>query len=280
VRLGGARPWLDLLLTLAGAVALVTGLMLAFERQLIYFPARALDMEPAALGLRHEELQLVAEDGVRLHGWFLPVPGARRVVLVCHGNAGNISHRLERALLMQRELGVSVLLFDYRGYGRSEGTPDEAGTYADARAAHRWAVDSARVEPRDLLLFGESLGAAVATQLALERPAGALVLESAFTSIPDMALAAYPFLPPVGGLIRTRYETLGKLPKLSLPLLVLHGERDEIVPLSQGRRLFEAAGEPKRLFVIPGAGHNDTYAAGGEAYWRVLREFLGSLPGA
>jgi hypothetical protein len=141
-------------------------------------------------------------------------------------------------------------------------------------------VDSARVEPRDLLLFGESLGAAVATQLALDRPAGALVLESAFTSIPDMARAAYPFLPPVGGLIRTRYETLGKLSKLSLPLLVLHGERDEIVPLSQGRRLFEAAGEPKRMFVIPGAGHNDTYAAGVDAYWRVLREFLGSLPGA
>jgi len=269
-----------LAVTLLGALAAVTGLMLAFERRLIYFPTRALELEPGALGLRHEELLLTAEDGVRLHGWWLPVSGARRAVVLCHGNAGNVSHRLDRALLMQRQLGVSVLLFDYRGYGRSEGSPDEPGTYRDARAAYRWAVEQARIEPRELVLFGESLGAAVATQLALERPAAALVLESAFTSIPEMARAAYPFLPPVGGLIRTRYETIVKVPKLTLPLLVLHGERDEIVPLSQGRRLFEAAARPKRWYVIPGAGHNDTYEAGGEAYWRTLAEFLKSVPGA
>jgi uncharacterized protein len=200
------------------------------------------------------------------------------VVLVCNGNAGNVSHRLERALEMQRRLGVSVLLFDYRGYGRSEGSPDEQGTYRDARAAYRYATEAKGVPPGALVLFGESLGAAVAVQLALERPAGALILESAFTSIPDMARAAYPFLPPVRPLIRTRYETIAKVPKLALPLLVLHGERDEIVPLAQGRRVFEVAGGPKRFFTIPGAGHNDTYVTGGEAYWRTLAEFLEAVP--
>jgi len=267
-----------LLLTLAAVVLALTILMLAFEGKLIYFPSRVLELEPAALGLRHEEVFLVAEDGVKIHAWLLPVAGARRTVLVCHGNAGNVSHRLDRAVEMQRRLGVSVLLFDYRGYGRSEGTPDEQGTYRDARAAYRYLTEAKGIPPGALVLFGESLGAAVAVQLALERPAGALILESAFTSIPDMARAAYPFLPPVGPLIRTRYETLVKVPKLAVPLLVLHGERDDIVPLAQGRRVFEAAGGPKRFFVIPGAGHNDTYVAGGEAYWRALAEFLEALP--
>jgi fermentation-respiration switch protein FrsA (DUF1100 family) len=251
--------------------------MLAFERRLIYFPVRGLDLEPGALGLNHEEAFLVAEDGVRIHAWLLPLAGARRVVLVCHGNAGNISHRLDRALGMQRRLGLSVLLFDYRGYGRSEGSPDEEGTYRDARAAYRYATEVKGVPPGAIVLFGESLGAAVAAQLALERPAGALILESAFTSIPDMARAAYPFLPPVGPLIRTRYDTLAKVPRLALPLLVLHGERDDIVPPAQGRRVFEAAGGPKRFVTIPGAGHNDTYVAGGEAYWRALADFLESV---
>jgi fermentation-respiration switch protein FrsA (DUF1100 family) len=182
---------------------------------------------------------------------------------------------------MQRRLGVSVLLFDYRGYGRSKRSPDEEGTYRDARAAYRYATEVKSVPPGSIVLFGESLGAAVAAQLAVERPAGALILESAFTSIPDMARAAYPFLPPVGPLIRTRYETLAKVPRLTLPLLVLHGERDDIVPPEQGRRVFEAAGGPKRFVTIPGTGHSDTYVAGGEAYWRALADFLESVrPGA
>jgi pimeloyl-ACP methyl ester carboxylesterase len=265
------------LLTLAAALLLLTLLLLAFERRLVYFPARGLDLQPGDLGLAHEESFLAAEDGVRIHAWFLPAPGARRLILVCHGNAGNMSHRLHRAREMQRRLGASVLLFDYRGYGRSEGSPDERGTYRDARAAHRYATETKGIPPETVVLFGESLGAAVATQLALEKPAGALVLESPFTSIPDMARVAYPFLPPVGPFVRTRYDTLAKAPRLSLPLLVLHGERDGVVPIAQGRRVFEAAGGPKRFVAIPGAGHNDTYLAGGQSYWDALAAFFDSV---
>lgn len=270
------RDIMSLALLIAAAVLGLTALMLAFERQLIYFPHRTLELRPGDLGMRFEEERLAAGDA-EIHAWWLPVEGARLSVLVCHGNAGNISHRLERAGLMQQRLGASVLLFDYRGYGQSTGRPDEEGTYRDARAAYLYLMEKKGIAPESLVLFGESLGAAVAVQLAIEKPAAAIVLESAFTSIPDMARAAYPFLPPVGPLIRTRYETLAKVPRLRIPLLVFHGARDEIVPLRQGRRVFDAAHEPKRFFAIPGASHNDTYIAGGEPYWRVLKEFLESL---
>jgi fermentation-respiration switch protein FrsA (DUF1100 family) len=273
-----ARRLVTLVLSiLAGLLLLVTGLMLVFERRLLYVPFRALESTPADYGLAYEDAVLTAEDGVRIHAWWLPAREGALAVLLCHGNAGNVSHRLHRAALMQQRLGVSVLLFDYRGYGRSEGDPDEAGTYRDARAAYRFLTETKGRRPETIVLFGESLGAAVAAQLALEKPARALVLESPFTSIPDMARAAYPFLPPVGPLIRTRYETLRKIPALKMPLLVFHGDRDRVIPFSQGRRVFEAAPEPKRFFAIPGAGHNDTYVTGGDAYWRVWRELLDGL---
>ena len=208
-----------------------------------------------------------------MHGWLLPVEDARLTILVCHGNAGNISHRLDRALRFQSELRASVLLFDYRGYGRSDGSPDEPGTYADARAAYRFLVETKRIPPQSLVIFGESLGAAVATQLALEQPVRALVLESPFTSIADMARAAYPFLPPVRGLIRTRYETLAKAGRLEMPLLVLHGERDGIVPLAQEnllafQRTALAAGAWVRLadFALVDLGDGDGFLERGEAF--------------
>jgi len=258
-------------------LAIVGGLMLLFEKKLIYFPMAEHDVTPAQLGLAYEDVELRTEDAVRIRGWFLPVRGSRWSVLFCHGNGGNISHRLDRVLLMQQHLGVDMLLFDYRGYGTSEGSPDEEGTYRDARAAYRWLV--ARVgDPGRIVVFGESLGAAVALQLALESEAHALVLESPFASIPEMAKAVYPFL-PVWPLVRTRYDNLAKIGGLRMPLLVLHGDRDEIVPFAQGRRVFEAAPEPKSFFAIPGAHHNDTYAVGGEAYWLTLRAFLDGSSG-
>jgi len=269
-------PRRRLLILVAALLAAFIVLPVLFEKRLIYFPFRDLELTPRDLGLRFEEARLVADDGTALHGWFLPVEGARYTVLVCHGNAGNISHRLDRALLMQARLKTDVFLFDYRGYGLSQGRPDEEGTYQDARAAHRYLSTGRGIRPGNLILFGESLGAAVALQLALEVPARALVLESPFTSVADMARSVPPYL-PLGRLLRTRYDNLAKIGALRMPLLVLHGDRDTTVPFAQGRRLFAAAPEPKRFFAIPGADHNDTYVVGGDAYWQAWTEFLREL---
>jgi fermentation-respiration switch protein FrsA (DUF1100 family) len=249
-----------------------------FEKTFIYFPSRTHDLTPQELGLPFEDVALRTEDGVDLHAWFLPVEAARWVVLVSHGNAGNVSHRLDRALRLQARLRASVLLYDYRGYGRSQGSPDEAGTYRDARAAYRWLLDSGRARAEQVVLFGESLGCAVALELAVSAPAAALVLEAPFTSVPDMARTTI-FL-PLAPFVRTRYDNLAKVAHLRMPLLVLHGEQDEVVPFAQGRRLFAAAPEPKRFHAIPGAGHNDAYVTGKNAYWRVIVEFLDGVADA
>ena len=253
------------------AVLLVV-LPVIFEKSLIYHPSREHDATARDLGLAHESVALVAEDGVRLDALFLPAKGARFTVLLAHGNAGNLSHRLDRTIFLQARLGADVFLFDYRGYGKSEGRPDEEGTYRDARAAYRWLTVSRGVSPERLVLFGESLGSAVVLDLALTHPARALVLEAPFTSVPDMAAVVLPFFPRA--FVRTRYDNLAKVGRLRMPLLVLHGDRDEVVPFAQGRRLYEAAPEPKRFFPIPGSGHNDTYMVGGDAYWRAVEEFV------
>jgi len=253
-------------------LCLLGGLVLLFENRFIYFPSRGYDATPSGLGLAHEDVWLTAEDGVRIHGWYLPVPRARWVTLVSHGNAGNISHRLDRALLLQARLRSSVFLYDYRGYGASEGSPDEAGTYRDARAAYGYLVEEKQVKANDLVLFGESLGSAVSLELALAHPAAALVLEAPFTSVRDMARTT--ILAPLAPFVRTRYESLARISRLRMPLLVVQGDRDEVVPPVQGRRLFDAAREPKRYFAIRGAGHNDTYLVGGEAYWRAIADFM------
>jgi uncharacterized protein len=259
-------------LRLVVVLCLLGGLLLLFETRFIYFPSRGYDATPSGLGLAHEDVWLTTEDGVRIHGWYLPVPRARWVTLVSHGNAGNISHRLDRALLLQQRLRSSVFLYDYRGYGASEGSPDEAGTYRDARAAYRYLVEEKRVKTGELVLFGESLGSAVSLELALTHPAAALVLEAPFTSVRDMARTT--ILAPLAPFVRTRYDSLARIPRLRMPLLVVQGDRDEIVPPAQGRRLFDAAPEPKRYFAIPGAGHNDTYIVGGAAYWQTIGDFL------
>jgi fermentation-respiration switch protein FrsA (DUF1100 family) len=258
------------------AVALAAVLLLVlpvlFEKQLIYHPSRGHDVSARELGLPHETVALTAEDGVKLDALFLPAKEPRLTILLAHGNAGNLSHRLDRTIFLQSRLGASVLLFDYRGYGRSEGSPDEEGTYRDGRAAYRWLTEARGVSPDRLVLFGESLGSAVVLDLALAHPCRALVLEAPFTSVPDMAQVVLPFLPRV--FVRTQYDNIGKIARLRVPLLVLHGERDEVIPFAQGRRLFEAAPEPKRFFAIPGAGHNDTYIVGGERYWRAVSDFV------
>jgi uncharacterized protein len=246
-----------------------------FEEKLIYFPSNDFDASPGALGMPFEECDLLASDGVALDAWFLPAPGGRPrapTVLLCHGNAGNISHRLDRAVLMQKRLGVDLMLFDYRGFGRSDGSPSEEGTYRDALAAYRYLAETRGVEPERLFLMGESLGAAVALELALQCPAAALVLEAPFTSIAAMAKVVYPFLPP--SWVRTRYDNLAKIPRLGLPLAIVCGRRDETVPFAQGRALYDAAPEPKRFVALERGGHSDAYLTGGEVYWDAWASLL------
>jgi fermentation-respiration switch protein FrsA (DUF1100 family) len=262
-----------LLILLVIFYILVTGGVLFFEEKLLYFPSRDLELTPDQLGLPCEDLRLTTEDGIGVHAWYMPVKDSRFTVLMCHGNGGNISHRLDRALLLQRNLGTDVLLFDYRGYGQSDGQPNEQGTYRDGRAAYRFLTGEKEIAPKRIILFGESLGAAVAVELATGVAAAALVLEAPFSSIPDMAHEVFPFL-PVGPLIRNRYENEKKIASIRVPLLVLHGKRDRTVPFEQGKKVFEAAPEPKRFYPISGAGHNDTYITGGEDYWQVWKEFL------
>ena len=245
-------------LALAGlAFCGVTVLAWAFQRRLIYLPFGDVP-SPAALGLnRVETVAIPTTDGLTLAGWYLtssrPDPGA--AILVCSGNGGNRAHRAGLGAAL-RGLGLPVLLFDYRGYGENAGTPSEAGLTADAAAARAWLAARTEVDPTRIVLFGESLGAAVAVASAVEEPPAALILRSPFTSLVDAAKVHYPFL-PVGWLLRDRYPSLERIGRLRCPLLVIAGDADRIIPVAQSRRLFEAAPEPKRFLVLPGLDHND-----------------------
>ena len=246
-----------------------------FEDRFIFFPTRELAGTPADLGLTYRDVTFIAADGIQLHGWLFP--GQRAMALLwLHGNGGNISHRLDNLAVMNRRLGVSILIFDYRGYGRSEGRPTERGTYEDAQAALACLRSTPEVEGMPVVLFGRSLGGAVAVDLAVSKDVEGVVLESTFAS---MARRTYPFL-PVGLVIRTKYDSLSKIGRLAAPLLVLHSRDDEVVPYEEGVKLYEGAHGPKSMHTIVGAGHNDTYLRGGESYWRALDDFLGELEGA
>mgnify|MGYP001171372491 CR=1 FL=1 len=257
--------------TLVAAYAAILILMFVFQSHLVYFPVRAVAETPASRGLPFEEAQLTASDGTRLAAWFIPAPNPTGVVLFCHGNAGNISHRLDVAAFF-RGLGLSTLLFDYRGYGRSEGRPTEAGTYLDADAAWRHLAGERRLPRRQIIVWGESLGGPIAAWLAREHPPGVLVLQSTFTSVPDLAARLYPWL-PVRLLSRFRYSTLEYVRQAACPILVMHSPADEIVPYPHGRQLFESAGDPKAFIELAG-GHNDGFFLSGRPFAESLQAFL------
>ena len=261
---------------LFGAFILPTPVSAALEHTFLFFPEREIIMTPATMRLEYTDVFFRAEDGTRLHGWYLPGDAGRPVVVFCHGNAGNISHRVDNLRLL-RQLGLSVFIFDYRGYGQSEGKASEAGSYSDMRGALRW-LRGKGWQSRQMIYFGRSVGAAVALQLALEQPPAGLVLESPFTSIKAMGRHHYPLLWLLAGWALTaRYDNLGKISSLQVPLLIFHGERDHIVPHAMARKLFQQALGEKAFYSIPGAGHNNTYEVGGSAYWQRWQDFLRQL---
>jgi pimeloyl-ACP methyl ester carboxylesterase len=256
------------------AILLLIGsfvLRLALFDRLIFQPTPGVDLAPEALGIEAESLFLTTEDGVRIHAFFLPAPGATRSLLFLHGNAGNASHRLPNAADLAA-LGADVLLLDYRGYGLSEGRPDEEGVYADARAGLEHLQVSRNFPPERIVVFGRSLGGAVAVDLAVERPLAGLILESTFTSVADVAREATGI--PLGALIGRRFPADEKIRRVRCPILFFHGDRDRIVPFQLGRRLFAAAPEPKTFEIIAGAGHNDTTLVGGAGYFQRIGRFL------
>ncbi len=258
-------------LCVAVASLLLGGCLL--EEKFIFFPDPRVDVTPRDAGLSFDDVFFTTDDGVRLNGWFVPYQGSKIILLWFHGNAGNISHRVENIKLLHQRVNVNVFIFDYRGYGRSEGRVSEEGTYGDASAALEYLRSRGDVDPKGIIFFGRSLGAAVAADLAAREDCLALILESPFISIREMARAAFPLL-PIGPLLRTRYDVAGKIVKVRAPLLVLHGDRDEVVPYEQGKKVFAAAPGPKEFYTIRGAHHNDTYIVGGEAYFTALKNFI------
>ncbi|WP_432822889.1 alpha/beta hydrolase [Trichloromonas sp.] len=265
-----------ILLLMLGGLAFAPGSESAMEHRFIFFPERPLVATPALYDLAYEEVHFPAGDGTALHGWYLPGEPGKPLVLFCHGNAGNISHRLDNLRLLHR-LGVSVFIFDYRGYGKSAGKASEEGTYSDARGARAW-LQARGWPPERIVYFGRSLGASVALQLAVEHPPAGLVLETPFTSIAAMGRHHNPILYfALGWLLDARYDNLAKIVNIRTPLLIFQGDRDNIVPESMARNLFEAANEPKTWHLIPGADHNDTYDSGGEDYWSAWSTFLRKL---
>jgi fermentation-respiration switch protein FrsA (DUF1100 family) len=245
----------------------------SIEKRLIFYPTSTIERTPGDIGLAYEDVYFTSEDGVRLNGWFVPYPKAQRTLLWFHGNAGNIGHRVENLGLLHSKLQINVFIFDYRGYGRSTGEISESGTYLDGRAAIAFLRERRGVQAHQLILFGRSLGAAVAAEMASSLDCLALILESPFVSVPEMARTVFP-IGPFAALLSTRYDTVEKVRRIRNPLLVLHGDQDEVVPYTQGRKVFEAAPEPKRFHTIVGARHNDTYIVGGERYFAVLRDTL------
>jgi len=246
------------------------------EKRIIFqpmkYPGGLWDTE--SFGFPVEDVNFASADGTKLHGWYVSRPDARGTLLWCHGNAGNLSHRADNIARLMT-LPLNVFIFDYRGYGKSEGEPDEAGLYQDALAAYDVLVRDKGQKPETLILFGRSLGGAAAVHVATHRKAAGLILESAFTSARDMAKKVMPLIP--GGLLSARLDILGPLAALKMPTLILHGDRDEVVPFEMGEALFRAANEPKTFYVISGAGHNDTYFLGGKPYYAAWKKFIGEV---
>ncbi|MBA4143529.1 MAG: alpha/beta hydrolase [Nitrosospira sp.] len=257
------------------AVAYVALALVIFFAQpnLIYYPetGRNIIAEPDAVGLAYERVEISTADGEALHGWFVPAAAASGTVLFFHGNAGNISHRMEYLLMFHR-LGYNTFIFDYRGYGHSSGSPSESGTYLDAEAAWRYLVEVKGILPSRITLFGESLGGAVAAWLATSVEPAGLVLASVFTSVPDMAAKIYPFL-PVRLLSRFNYNTLEYLQSVTCPVFIAHSPQDEIVPFTHGRALYQAAPEPKQFLELQG-GHNSGFIFMREDWVEALDGFL------
>jgi hypothetical protein len=265
---------MTLAIGVAAALLLTVAAIRLIENSLIYFPPRFPEGFPAPEVCARfvEDVWLTTLDKVRVNAWYLPNPTSEKALLWFHGNAENLGYGLERLLFYSR-LAVNVFAVDYRGYGKSEGSPNEAGVYRDADAAYDYLVQERHIQPKNIILMGHSLGGAVAIDLASRRECGGLIVQSSFTSAKAMARRLFR-VPLFEYIPKSRFDSLAKIQRVQAPILIVHGTRDETVPFCMGRRLFAAAPEPKFFFAVEGAGHNDVTEVGGESLLHHLKSFL------
>ena len=250
---------------------------LVLDKYFIYFPDKELSMTPLDVGLNYEDVYLTTSDGVDLHGWFLQ--GNDKFVLVWfHGNAGNISDRLSDVYYMHTKVGASIFIFDYRGYGLSQGSPSESGLYLDGRAAVEFLIDRVgdQKDAPEVVFFGRSLGSAIAAKMASIYDVDGLILEAPFTSTIDLAKIHYPYVPGflVNMVIRDRYASDTVFDSVSAPVIVIHWQNDSIVPIDMGKKIYNMFEDKKSFYAVEGAGHNDTSVIGGKIYFTKIMEFL------
>lgn len=271
----GNHAWRVARIVLVAYLAVV--LIAMFIENLMMFPAsRYPDGDWHPPGLVFEDAEFTAADGTRLHGWYVPCDRPRATVLLCHGNAGNVTDRADWIRLLQQDMRVSVLVFDYRGYGKSEGKPYEEGIIADGRAARAWLAEREGIDETDIVLLGRSLGGAVAVALAAEKPPRGLVLESTFSSMTDLAASLFPFL-PIRLMLRNRFDSLSRIQKYKGPMLVSHSKTDEVIPFRFGEKLYEGApSKDKRFIAFDDAGHNWSPPEYYEAFDKFLNEVSNS----
>ena len=269
---------LKFILVVAACYGLLVVVVYLMQARMLYLPdlpGRSIDMTPADVGIEYEDVSIETTDGVSLHGWFIPGQSSH-ALLFFHGNAGNISHRLE-SIRQFRDLGLSVFIIDYRGYGQSKGRTTEKGTYRDAEASWRYLTEDRGIADSEIVIFGRSLGASVAAWLAAKHQPRALIVESSFTSVPDIAQELYPWL-PARWLSRLEHATRDYIGDVRCPVLIVHSRDDEIIPFHHGEAIFEAANEPRTFLPIRG-GHNDAILLDQRSYMKGLGDFLAGIRG-
>ncbi|MFH5885578.1 alpha/beta hydrolase [Halalkalibaculum sp. DA3122] len=262
------------LAALAAGYLLIFLLLYLFQSYLIFHPVSDLPYTPEFMGLKYEDVTFESEDGVRLHGWYVPHENSRGTVLFQHGNAGNISGRLETIELLNR-IGLNVFIYDYRGYGQSEGAPSETGAYKDAMAAWRYLTEERDIPADEIILMGRSLGGAITGWLANRVTPVAVILESTFISAPDLAADLYPIF-PTRMMVKYDFPNKRYIRNIQVPILVAHSTEDDLIPYSHGRRLFELANEPKTFFTMQG-DHGNGFLETGSAYIRAIDNFISGV---
>lgn len=274
-RAGGAMRTIGSLIAIATACYVLLGVMLYFMQERMVFlarlPGRALEVTPRHAGFEYVDVNLETSDGLSLHGWYVFAPDSRGTVLFLHGNAGNISHRLD-SIAVFHELGLDTFIIDYRGYGQSEGKPSEDGTYRDAEAAWQYLVAQRGKDPERIIVFGRSIGGGVAAWLATRHKAAALIVESSFTSAVEMAAHLYPFM-PVRLISRLQYPVADYVARAECPVLIVHSRDDEIIPFAMGKALYEAAPAPKAFIELAG-DHNNGFLLSRDRYREELAKFI------